>query len=127
LNFCLSLLWLNVLVKSLHLSFPNPLNFYDKVIYNLYGLNDEDIREVELWYCRRYSKLAEAQGEIDVVKEKYHDYLSQCDRLADSRITKDTVTIKDLSVRDPRLEKVLVRSGALDSSHHIKIRQEDLN
>ncbi len=99
----------------------------DCLIYNLYGLSDEDIREIELWYCRRYPRLAEAQGEIDIVKEKYHDYLSQCDRLADSRITKNILTIEDLNIQDPTSEKVLVRSGASDSSHHIEIRPEDLN
>ena len=34
----------------------------DRLIYQLYDLTEEDIREVELWYCRRYAKLAEAQG-----------------------------------------------------------------
>ena len=34
----------------------------DRLVYELYGLNEEDIREVELWYCRRYPRLAEAQG-----------------------------------------------------------------
>jgi hypothetical protein len=80
-----------------------------------------------LWYCRRYSRLAEAQGEIDAVKEKYRDYLSQCDRLADSRITKNTLTIEDLNIQDSITKKVLVRPGASDSSHHMEIRPEDLN
>jgi hypothetical protein len=99
----------------------------DEIIYNLYGLSDEDIREIELWYCRRYSKLAEAQGEIDAVKEKYHDYLSQCDRLADSRITRNTLTIEDLNIQEPIASKVLVRSGALDNSDYSEIKPEDLN
>jgi hypothetical protein len=31
----------------------------DKLVYDLYGLNDDDINEVETWYARRYPKLAE--------------------------------------------------------------------
>jgi hypothetical protein len=30
----------------------------DKLVYEMYGLNDDDIREVETWYARRYPKLA---------------------------------------------------------------------
>jgi hypothetical protein len=30
----------------------------DKLVYEMYGLNDEDILEVESWYARRYPKLA---------------------------------------------------------------------
>lgn len=30
----------------------------DKMAYEMYGLNDDDIREVETWYARRYPKLA---------------------------------------------------------------------
>lgn len=30
----------------------------DKLVYEMYGLNKEDIREVETWYARRYPKLA---------------------------------------------------------------------
>ncbi|MEW6615089.1 MAG: DNA methyltransferase [Thermodesulfobacteriota bacterium] len=30
----------------------------DKLVYEMYGLNAEDIREVETWYARRYPKLA---------------------------------------------------------------------
>ncbi|GAB1372826.1 hypothetical protein MASR1M45_28890 [Candidatus Kapaibacterium sp.] len=33
----------------------------DKLIYDSYGLNEEDIQEVENWYARRYPKLVEAQ------------------------------------------------------------------
>lgn len=73
------------------------------VIYQIYGLSEEDIREVELWYCRRYSRLAEAQGAIDEVKQKYGDYLAQCDSLADSRTGKEnfimdrTISPEDLN------------------------------
>lgn len=30
----------------------------DRIVYDLYGLNEEDIREVETWFARRYPKLA---------------------------------------------------------------------
>jgi hypothetical protein len=30
----------------------------DQLVYELYGLNDEDINEVETWFARRYPKLA---------------------------------------------------------------------
>jgi hypothetical protein len=36
----------------------------DKVIYEMYNLNEEDIKEVEYWYFRRYRKLAK------VIEEK---------------------------------------------------------
>lgn len=50
----------------------------DAVVYQLYGLSDEDIREIELWYCRRYSKLAEAQGLVAEFSQKYAHYLALC-------------------------------------------------
>jgi hypothetical protein len=53
----------------------------DALVYQLYGLFDDDVREVELWYCRRYSKLAEAQGLLAEVKEKYADHLARCQRI----------------------------------------------
>jgi type I restriction-modification system DNA methylase subunit len=95
----------------------------DNLIYNLYGLSDEDIREIELWYCRRYSKLAEAQGEIDAVKEKYHDYLSQCDSLADSRTRK-----QDFIVTTPaKNEKVCTLLNKSVKYSDRLISPEDLN
>jgi len=30
----------------------------DQIIYQMYGLNESDILEVETWYARRYPKLA---------------------------------------------------------------------
>ena len=33
----------------------------DRLVYEAYGLNDDDIQEVENWYVRRYLKLAAAQ------------------------------------------------------------------
>jgi type I restriction-modification system DNA methylase subunit len=50
----------------------------DALVYQLYGVSEEDIREIELWYCRRYPKLAEAQGVIEEVNIKYKDYLAHC-------------------------------------------------
>jgi len=51
----------------------------DTLVYQLYGLTEEDIREVELWYCRRYPKLAEAQGVLNEVQEKYSSHLQRCE------------------------------------------------
>ena len=53
----------------------------DALVYEVYGLSDEDIREVELWYCRRYTLLAEAQGFLAEVKEKNADHLARCQRI----------------------------------------------
>ena len=53
----------------------------DALVYELYGLDDEDICEVELWYCRRYSRLAEAQGVLAEAKEKYAGHLARCQRI----------------------------------------------
>ncbi|TKJ41175.1 hypothetical protein CEE37_05790 [candidate division LCP-89 bacterium B3_LCP] len=53
----------------------------DLLIYRLYDLSQDDILEVELWYCRRYSKLAEAQGLLAEVQEKYADHLARCERI----------------------------------------------
>jgi hypothetical protein len=30
----------------------------DRLVYEIYGLNDDDIKEVEIWYARRYPKLS---------------------------------------------------------------------
>ena len=51
----------------------------DALVYQLYGLSEEDIREVELWYCRRYPKLAEAQGVLAEVQQKYASHLARCE------------------------------------------------
>ncbi|MFX0201312.1 MAG: Eco57I restriction-modification methylase domain-containing protein [Candidatus Hodarchaeota archaeon] len=53
----------------------------DQLVFNSFGLIEDDIREVELWYCRRYPKLAEAQGALAEVKEKYADHLARCQRI----------------------------------------------
>ncbi len=52
----------------------------NKLIYKLYNLSNEDIREVEIWYCRRYPKLTEAQGILAEVHQKYADYLILCEQ-----------------------------------------------
>jgi hypothetical protein len=53
----------------------------DTLIYQLYGLNEDDIREIKLWFCRRYPPLAEAQGVLAEVQEKYADHLARCKRI----------------------------------------------
>lgn len=53
----------------------------DALVYQLYGLTEDNIREIELWYCRRYPRLAEAQGVMREVQEKYADHLSRCERI----------------------------------------------
>ncbi len=35
----------------------------EKFVYAAYGLNEDDIKEVENWYARRYPKLVAAQRE----------------------------------------------------------------
>lgn len=49
----------------------------DALVYQLYGLTQDDIREIELWYCRRYPRLAEAQGMMQSVAENYAPYLER--------------------------------------------------
>ena len=41
----------------------------DRLVYEAYGLNDADIREVEDWYVRRYPKLAAAQRRALAAKQ----------------------------------------------------------
>lgn len=52
----------------------------NSLIYKFYELSDEDIREIEIWYCRRYPKLAEAQGIVAEVSQRYADYLALCEQ-----------------------------------------------
>lgn len=51
----------------------------DALVYQLYGLTEEDIKEVEIWYCRRYPKLAKAQGVLAEVCQKYSTHLQRCE------------------------------------------------
>lgn len=37
----------------------------DKLVYELYGLNDDDIKEVENWYARRYPRLVKNNAVLD--------------------------------------------------------------
>jgi len=41
----------------------------DRLVYEAYGLNEDDIQEVENWYVRRYQKLAKAQRRALAAKE----------------------------------------------------------
>ena len=59
--------------------FLNEQKEIDVLVYQLYGLSEEDIRAVELWYCRRYPKLADAQGVLSEVKQKYSEHLKRCE------------------------------------------------
>jgi len=42
----------------------------DRLVYEAYGLNEDDIQEVENWYVRRYPKLAAAQKANLEAKQK---------------------------------------------------------
>jgi tRNA1(Val) A37 N6-methylase TrmN6 len=47
----------------------------DKLVYEAYGLNAEDVNEVENWYARRYAKLSAAQKANLRALGKSDDYL----------------------------------------------------
>jgi hypothetical protein len=47
----------------------------DKLVYEAYALNSEDVQEVENWYSRRYSKLSAAQKNNLRILGKSDDYL----------------------------------------------------
>lgn len=47
----------------------------DKLVYETYGLNAEDVQEVENWYARRYPKLSAAQKANLRALGKSDDYL----------------------------------------------------
>ena len=47
----------------------------DKLVYEAYGLNAEDVQEVETWYARRYPKLSAAQKANLRALGKSDDYL----------------------------------------------------
>ena len=55
----------------------------DALVYALYGLDEDDIREVELWFTRRYGALARAQG---VAARVVTDYAAQLER---ARVLRD--------------------------------------
>jgi len=54
----------------------------DALVYRLYDLSPEDVREIELWYCRRYERLAEAQGFTADVRTRHADFLEHANRIA---------------------------------------------
>ena len=81
---------LEALVKAIiHHQKENPRYSYflreqeeiDSLIYELYGLDADDIREAELWFCRRYPLLAQAQGVLPEVQTKYADHLAHAARV----------------------------------------------
>ena len=59
----------NVVISITQVQKTNPRYDYashelieiDKLVYEAYGLNAEDVLEVENWYARRYAKLSAAQ------------------------------------------------------------------
>jgi len=51
------------------------------LVYRAYGLSDNTIRDIELWYCRRYRTLAEIEGFIVEVQAKYAAHLARCQRI----------------------------------------------
>ena len=51
----------------------------DRMVYESFKLDTDDIREVELWYCRRYATLAEAQGVLAAVQQNYNSHLARCE------------------------------------------------
>lgn len=51
----------------------------DKLMYDAYGLNSEDVQEVENWFTRRYSKLSAAQKQNLRNLGKSDDYLELYD------------------------------------------------
>ncbi|QQS33860.1 MAG: putative DNA binding domain-containing protein [Acidobacteriota bacterium] len=53
----------------------------DSLIFGLYELTPDQVREVEMWFCRRYPRPAEAQGLTAEIKEKYADHLARCERI----------------------------------------------
>jgi type I restriction-modification system DNA methylase subunit len=61
--------------------FLNEQKEIDDLVFQLYGFTGEDIREVKIWYCRRYSQLAKAQGVLGEVEQKYSDYLEKSERI----------------------------------------------
>ncbi|OQB47614.1 MAG: Modification methylase TaqI [bacterium ADurb.Bin157] len=75
----------NQKINPTYAYYENEQKEIDKLVYQLYGLNEGDIREVELWYCRRYPRLAEAQGALVEVKEKYSAHLQRCQRILEKQ------------------------------------------
>ena len=51
----------------------------DALVTELYDLDEDDKREVLFWYCRRYPKLAKAQGIWEEVHLQYAVYLDRAE------------------------------------------------
>jgi hypothetical protein len=74
----------NLVVKIIQSQKSNPRYDYasheqikiDKLVYEAYGLNAEDVQEVENWYARRYPKLSVAQKANLRALGKSDDYLA---------------------------------------------------
>ncbi len=66
--------------------FANEQKEIDLLVYELYGLNDDDINEVETWFARRYPKLA-----------KYAYYKTQKE-LTEAQLAQDTTNQKLLEL-----------------------------
>jgi len=64
--FLLFLILMGIIIISMnYITYDNTIKIIeneqkeiDRLVYDLYGLNDNDIKEVETWYARRYPKLA---------------------------------------------------------------------
>lgn len=54
-------------------------NEIDQLVYDIFEFEDQDVREVELWFCRRYRGLAVAQGLVDDAKTRYQKHLAWCE------------------------------------------------
>lgn len=68
-------------VRDNNYNYRNEQKQIDNVVYELFSLNEINICDIELWFCRRYRKLAESQGLMAEVKEKYADHLIRCERI----------------------------------------------
>jgi len=68
-------------INNLQYDYVNEQTEIDMRVYGCFNLSENYIREVELWYCRRYPKLAKAQGLLSEVKEKYAAHLERCKRI----------------------------------------------
>lgn len=53
----------------------------NQFVHGLYGLDADDIREIELWYARRYPKLAEGQDLLQEIEQKYAAHLKRAERI----------------------------------------------
>ena len=101
----------------------------DRLVYEAYGLNEADIREVEDWYARRYPKLAlaakrgvdEAQLQARRVLHLYCDESRHLPRDHEPFMLLGLVSCPAKSVRTYHLElRDLARSHRLTDNYEIK-------